>query len=162
MEPDLWAPVGDGVPCQELQGLERPLVVFWGVVDRRMDLEFLRRLGADLKQGTIVLIGPAADPDPALDSVSRVRHIGKVPFERLPRIASEAAVLIMPYADLAVTRAIQPLKLKEYLATGKPTVVPISPPIAPGRKALTLPTHQRPLPRPCVSGSRPACRRSRS
>jgi hypothetical protein len=29
----------------------------------------------------------------------------------------------MPYADLPVTRAIQPLKLKEYLATGKPTVV---------------------------------------
>ena len=32
-------------------------------------------------------------------------------------------VLVMPYADLPVTRAMQPLKLKEYLATGKPTVV---------------------------------------
>ena len=29
----------------------------------------------------------------------------------------------MPYQDLPVTRAMQPLKLKEYLATGKPTVV---------------------------------------
>ena len=29
----------------------------------------------------------------------------------------------MPYADLPVTRAMQPLKLKEYLATGKPVVV---------------------------------------
>src|SRR5690606_8294377 len=34
----------------------------------------------------------------------------------------EAAVLVMPYADLPVTRAMQPLKLKEYLATGKPVV----------------------------------------
>jgi hypothetical protein len=29
----------------------------------------------------------------------------------------------MPYADLPVTRAMQPLKLKEYLATGRPAVV---------------------------------------
>jgi hypothetical protein len=30
----------------------------------------------------------------------------------------------MPYADLPVTRAIQPLKFKEYMATGKPVIVP--------------------------------------
>ena len=28
----------------------------------------------------------------------------------------------MPYIDAPVTRAMQPLKLKEYLATGKPVV----------------------------------------
>ena len=38
-------------------------------------------------------------------------------------MAQSAAVLVMPYADLSATRAMQPLKLKEYLATGKPTVV---------------------------------------
>ncbi len=123
VELDFWAQAANAVPCDELQGLERPLVVFWGVVDRRMDLECLRRLGSDLKQGTIVLVGPAADPDPSLDRIPRVRRIGKVPLDHLPRIAAEALVLIMPYADLPVTRAIQPLKLKEYLATGKPTVV---------------------------------------
>ena len=39
---------------------------------------------------------------------------------RAPALAREAAVLIMPYADLPVTRAMQPLKLKEYLATDRP------------------------------------------
>ena len=29
----------------------------------------------------------------------------------------------MPYADLPVTRAMQPLKLKEYLVTDRPVVV---------------------------------------
>src|SRR5439155_23686376 len=37
--------------------------------------------------------------------------------------ASAADVLIMPYDDVPMTRALQPLKLKEYLATGKPVVV---------------------------------------
>ena len=32
-------------------------------------------------------------------------------------------MLVAPYADLPVTRAMQPLKLKEYLATEKPVVV---------------------------------------
>jgi len=44
-------------------------------------------------------------------------------FSELPALAAEADVLIMPYADLPVTRAMQPLKLKEYLATGKPVVI---------------------------------------
>jgi glycosyltransferase involved in cell wall biosynthesis len=105
-----------------LDGLERPLMVFWGVVDRRMDVEFVRRLAADLDRGTIVLVGPHNDPDPALLRLPRVTSTGPLPFEHLSRLAREATVLIMPYADLPVTRAMQPLKLKEYLATGKPVV----------------------------------------
>jgi glycosyltransferase involved in cell wall biosynthesis len=38
-------------------------------------------------------------------------------------LAAAASVLVMPYADIPATRAMQPLKLKEYLATGKPAVV---------------------------------------
>ncbi|HEV3237339.1 MAG TPA: hypothetical protein VGZ25_10150 [Gemmataceae bacterium] len=103
--------------------LERPLIVFWGAIDRRMDLDKVRRLAADLQKGTIVLVGPWVDPDPALRDIPRVIHIPPLPFEQLPVLAQAASVLIMPYADLPVTQAIQPLKLKEYLATGRPVVV---------------------------------------
>jgi glycosyltransferase involved in cell wall biosynthesis len=106
-----------------LVGLERPVIMFWGVVDRRMDVAFLDRLANDLTGGTIVLVGPESDPDPTLARLPRVVRHPAVPFAQLPEIAREARVLIMPYADLAVTRAMQPLKLKEYLATGKPVVV---------------------------------------
>jgi glycosyltransferase involved in cell wall biosynthesis len=44
-------------------------------------------------------------------------------YHDLPALAARASVLIAPYSDLPVTRAMQPLKLKEYLATGKPVVV---------------------------------------
>jgi glycosyltransferase involved in cell wall biosynthesis len=88
-----------------------------------MDLSFIQRLASELGKGTIVLAGPQADPDPALFSSGRVVAVGSLPFEQLPQLARAAGVLIMPYADLPVTRAIQPLKLKEYLATGKPVVV---------------------------------------
>jgi len=47
---------------------------------------------------------------------------GPVPYAQLPTLAGEADVLVMPYADLPVTKAMQPLKLKEYLATGLPVI----------------------------------------
>jgi transcriptional regulator of aromatic amino acid metabolism len=45
-----------------------------------------------------------------------------VAYEQLPQLASAADGLVMPYADIEVTRAMQPLKFKEYLATGKPVL----------------------------------------
>jgi glycosyltransferase involved in cell wall biosynthesis len=121
-----------------IAGLERPLIMFWGVIDRRMDVAFLERLANDLTGGTIVLIGPESDPDPALHRLPRVIRHPAVPFAELPGIAREARVLIMPYADLPVTRAMQPLKLKEYLATAKPVVVRDLPSTRTWRDALDL------------------------
>jgi glycosyltransferase involved in cell wall biosynthesis len=120
---DFWARPGAGLPPPALAGLERPLVVFWGLTDRRLDVAFLARLAGDLDRGTVVLVGPRADPDPALRGLKRVAFVPPLEFGQLPGVAREAAVLVMPYADLPVTRAMQPLKLKEYLATGRPAVV---------------------------------------
>jgi hypothetical protein len=88
-----------------------------------MDVEFVRRLSETLTAGTILLVGPVDDPDPALAALSRVVRRPALPLAELPALAAAAAVLVMPYADEPVTRAMQPLKLKEYLATGKPAVV---------------------------------------
>lgn len=99
---------------------ERPLVVFWGVIDRRMDTAFVRHLASEWTRGTIVLAGPEQTPD--LPRLPRVVRPGPVAFEQLPALARAAGVLLMPYVDAPVTRAMQPLKLKEYLATGRPVV----------------------------------------
>ncbi len=106
-----------------LSELPPPLVVFWGVIDRRTDLAFVRRLGERMTEGTILLVGPQDDPAPELFRLPRVRACPPVPYAELPVLAARASVLVMPYADLPVTRAMQPLKLKEYLATQKPVVV---------------------------------------
>ena len=83
----------------------------------------LTALSAQLSHGTIVLIGPQQDPDERILKLPYVRTPGPQPFAALPAIAQAASTLIMPYADLPVTRAMQPLKMKEYLATGRPVIV---------------------------------------
>lgn len=123
---DFWQSFSDSLLPLQLDSLEHPLIVFWGVIDQRMDIAFLSELSAALDQqnfGTIVMAGPENEPHPELKRLKRIITIGALPITSLPKLAQKAAVLIMPYADLPVTQAMQPLKLKEYLATGKPAVV---------------------------------------
>ena len=119
---DHWSAPPPTTGPDPLDGLERPVLLFFGVVDRRMDPEILKHLGRDLDSGTILLVGPESDPDPAISRIPRVLRRPAVPYEGLPALAASADVLIMPYDDLPVTRAMQPLKLKEYLASGRPAV----------------------------------------
>jgi glycosyltransferase involved in cell wall biosynthesis len=99
---------------------DQPVLLFWGVVDARLDVAWCRELA---RLGRLVLMGPQQSPDAALRALPGVVMPGPAAYADLPRFAAAADVLVMPYADLPVTRAMQPLKFKEYLATGKPTVV---------------------------------------
>jgi hypothetical protein len=122
---DHWRPCPrrDAIDNPLPLGIEGPLAVFWGVVDRRLDTNMLMALSRRMTTGNIVLVGPHQNPDERILRLPNVHFIGPQPFSSLPLIAQHADVLIMPYADLPVTRAMQPLKMKEYMATGKPVVV---------------------------------------
>lgn len=102
-----------------------PIVLFWGLIDRRLDMTWCTALAKALAAcgGTLVLAGPEQSPDAALQRLPNTHMPGPVAYDELPKWAANADVLVMPYADVQVTRAMQPLKLKEYLATGKPVVV---------------------------------------
>lgn len=120
---EAWAePATTSVALPSLE-YPRPLVMFWGLIDQRLDMSLLQALSERLKDGTIVLVGPEQNPPAGLADLRNVVRVGPQPFSVLPRLALQASVLIMPYADLPVTRAMQPLKLKEYLAAGKPVVI---------------------------------------
>lgn len=100
------------------RGLTRPVAMFWGLIDRRLDAELCLEIA---KRCELRMIGPRAEIDPRLLDAP-ITWVGNVPYEALAQHAHGADVLVMPYADLPVTRAMQPLKLKEYLATGLPVI----------------------------------------
>ncbi len=133
---DFWQT--PATPAPELARFLPPRVAFWGVVDSRLDLLFLRQLHNDCPNVTILLIGPEQQAPSEISSLSRVIRMGALPFSKLPSVAAAVDVLIMPYADLPVTRAMQPLKLKEYLATGRPAVARNLPGNLPWADALDL------------------------
>lgn len=110
------------IPCRWPTEVAGPVALFWGVVDRRLDTEFVLELSRKMDRGSIVFVGPQQDPDPRLAACRNVFLLPAVDAAELPSMARAAKCLIMPYANSPVTQAMQPLKLKEYLATGKPIV----------------------------------------
>lgn len=97
----------------------KPVATFWGNADERLDADVVLALARGCE---LHMVGPRSKLDPRLERESTITWRGSVPYSELPRVAEESDVLVMPYADLPVTRAMQPLKLKEYLATGLPVV----------------------------------------
>ncbi len=102
-----------------------PTFVFWGLIDERLEPEMLERLAADAPDSQIVLAGPTASQEMLhrLEKISSLKFLGALPPEELPQLAAEADVLLMPYRKNEATEQIQPLKMTEYLASGKPAVV---------------------------------------
>ena len=85
-----WRRLSTQPSSDPFAGLERPIVLFWGLINWHIDVEFLRRLSADLSEGTIVLVGPQANPDPALKCIARVRVLPPVEYRLLPALAAQA------------------------------------------------------------------------
>ncbi|MCB9911180.1 MAG: glycosyltransferase [Planctomycetes bacterium] len=97
-----------------------PKTLFWGHADERLHEGICLALAEATE---LTFVGPRGNVAPALAQHPRIHWQGSVDFDELPRFAAAADVLVMPYADSEATRNMQPLKLKEYLATGLPTVV---------------------------------------
>lgn len=95
------------------------IFLFWGLLDPRLDTSWCLKLASF---GKLVLVGPIQSVDASLINHPNIVMPGPCAYANLPGLAQHADVLVMPYADLPVTRAMQPLKFKEYLATGKPIV----------------------------------------
>jgi len=110
-------------------------VTFWGLIDQRLDKTWIERLSHTLNELKdqalkICLVGPVVGDKREWECLRHSLHgfgevfcCGEAKHSQLPTVAYYSPVLVMPYIDAPVTRAMQPLKLKEYLATMKPVVV---------------------------------------
>lgn len=116
-------------------GSESPVALYWGHADRRLDTQACLALANQMR---LRMVGPQTDVNPTLLEHPQIEWAGSVDYAKLPAEAANADVLVMPYADLPVTRAMQPLKLKEYLATGLPVIATPLPATEPWASALDL------------------------
>jgi glycosyltransferase involved in cell wall biosynthesis len=57
-----------------------------------------------------------------LSPYKNVHFTGAVPYARIPKIMAEFDVCIVPHVESQFTESLNPIKLWEYLASGKPVV----------------------------------------
>jgi glycosyltransferase involved in cell wall biosynthesis len=107
----------------EVAHLPKPIYGFFGVIDERMDYHLLRRLADDNAGGSVVLVGPWTKIDSSdLPKRANLHFLGGRNYEDLPRYAAAFDVCLVPFALNEATEYVNPTKVLEYMATGRPVV----------------------------------------
>lgn len=116
----------DTAEPEQLQSAARPIIGFWGLLDDRVDFSILNDIATLRPNWTILLVGRIAVDVTALRKLRNVLCVGSKPYSELPHWAKAMDVCILPYVQNTLVQQSSPLKLKEFLAAGKPVIsVPI-------------------------------------
>jgi glycosyltransferase involved in cell wall biosynthesis len=108
---------------EDIAGLAKPVLGYFGVVDERMDYELLTKLARANPEWSIAMVGPVAKVDPAtLPRVQNLRWLGGRDYAMLPACCKGFDVCLMPFALNEATEYINPTKALEYMAAGRPIV----------------------------------------
>jgi len=113
-----------GVP--EMENIPRPVLMFVGAVNSWIDIGLLHELAEKRRDCSLVLVGPCFESSvdrgrwAALCEKDNVYWLGSRPYSELPRYMQYASVLLLPRTMDEHSRCSDPLKLYEYMATGKP------------------------------------------
>lgn len=104
----------------ELADLRGPVLGFFGLIAEWVDAGLISAVARARPNWTIVLIGEARTDVSALAGLSNVRMLGRQPYEALPGFCRRFDAGLVPFRLNALTRAVNPIKLREYLAAGLP------------------------------------------
>jgi glycosyltransferase involved in cell wall biosynthesis len=109
--------------------LGRPVIGFYGLIEEWIDLDLVADIAERRPRWTFLLIGRLAVDPGRLKALPNVVFAGPQPYRSLPNWAKAFDVAIIPYRLTRQVVHSAPLKLREYLATGKPIVAVPAPEI---------------------------------
>jgi glycosyltransferase involved in cell wall biosynthesis len=122
VDPEIWLRPGDAPAW--LRELPGPRLLYIGTLDSRLDVEAVRAVARAWPQGTVVLVGPLTDRDHLAPVVTEPNVVIHEPVARqqVAALAHAADACLVPHNRTPLTEAMSPLKLYEYLASGRPIV----------------------------------------
>ncbi|MFO0982786.1 MAG: glycosyltransferase [Planctomycetota bacterium] len=121
---DVFAAAGQDLHTEpdDLRAVPRPRVGFVGGIDAHtFDPELFLATASALSDVQFVLVGACSLPA-GWCSLANVTLLGQRPYQAVPRYMAACDVLIMPWNRSPWIDACNPVKLKEYLAVGRPVV----------------------------------------
>lgn len=92
--------------------------LFYGSISEWLDQDLMARTAKARPDWTFVLIGKADISLERLSSISNIHLLGPRPHQALPGYVQHADAALLPFLDTPQIRACNPLKLREYLASG--------------------------------------------
>lgn len=110
---------------EDIEKIPHPIIGYTGNICHRIDYELIQTICRSHPDKNLVMVGPRnhyGHTDIDLDAIPNLHFLGSKRLEQLPPYLAHFDVLILPFLINQVTRSIYPLKINEYLASGKPVV----------------------------------------
>jgi glycosyltransferase involved in cell wall biosynthesis len=110
-----------------LDELQRPVLGVVGGINAKVDLALMAEVAEQRPDWSIALVGPLGygldqGEVARLHALPNIHFTGPVPPEQVPAVIGACDVCLIPYRLTEQTRHVNPLKVYEYLAAGKPVV----------------------------------------
>ena len=113
----------------KIKGIRKPIIGYLGTIHNRTDIELLTYAAAKRPDWSFVLIGPREKNYEKTETYNRFKRLpnvtllGWISYDKLPGVLKAFDVGVIPYkTDSHFNQSVNPLKLHEYTAMGKPIV----------------------------------------
>lgn len=107
---------------EDIAKLPRPIIGFFGLIERWIELDLIKYMAEKRPSWTFLMIGRIAVPESEVPRLPNIHYLGRRPYESLPAYGKAFDVAIIPYHLTQQVLHSNPIKLREYLAMGKPIV----------------------------------------
>jgi glycosyltransferase involved in cell wall biosynthesis len=114
----------DWTQPEDIAGTAHPRLGYFGAIEPWLiDQELIRYVSRKRPDWHWVLAGLRASPL-EIESLPNVHYLGSKPYSSMPQLAAAFDVCVLPWVtDNEFVNYGSPIKVREYLATGKPVVI---------------------------------------
>ncbi len=110
----------------ELQQINKTILGYAGAMDW-LDAGLIRKICQTFTDCDVVLLGPEIHPgwfeaQSEFDGLTNLKYLGKIDYQVLPAFVQAFDVALIPFVVDELTKPLNPNKLYEYSAAGKPVV----------------------------------------
>jgi len=136
-----WRRVGDGTVAiaPEVANIPRPRLGYFGAIEPWLvDQELIKRAARERPEWQWIFIGNKSR-GLEIEDLPNMHFLPPVPYAELPRYAAGFDVCVLPWeTEQSFTSYGSAIKVREYLATGKPVVISPLPEYEPMRDVLRI------------------------
>jgi len=107
----------------DMANIPKPIIGYFGAISgHSVDIALAEKIADILSEMSFVYIGTASSDCSGLNSRKNVWMLGQKNYDDIPQYGKCFDVAILPWVKNKWTEAANPIKVKEYLALGKPFV----------------------------------------
>jgi glycosyltransferase involved in cell wall biosynthesis len=110
------------VALPDVEDVRTPIAGFVGRIGDWIDVDLVASCARQMPDWTFVMIGPTNVPLSRFEGIPNLRFLGAKDHSQIPHYLRRFDVCLLPFVENDVTTSVNPLKLYEYLAVGKPVV----------------------------------------